>query len=150
MYTNLLKQISSEMSRQALQPPCSAHDLRLLKERSIDKLRYDIPDGYAHFLAITNGFVWNGLSIYASETTPLNGLPGASVQGFVEANMEHRAIRRGDPMQEYLVFGEDSVVFFTYHIPADVYKVIAIVGMSVHESYRTFDELLVDALQGHV
>jgi hypothetical protein len=150
MYVSLLKQIAAEMSRQKLQPACSAHDIIGLTKRSKHKLGHDIPAGYAHFLGITNGLLWNGLSIYASETTPLNGLPDVSVMGFVEANSDYRKVREDDPMHDYLIFAEDSTAFFTYHIPDDDYKVILIVGMTVIESFKSFNELLRDAIKGHV
>lgn len=153
IYNELIKEIGSEMSRlsrQALQPPCTANDLEKLKQTSLRDLGYGIPAEYACFLADTNGLVWNGLSIYGSKSMPLNGLPDYSVEGFVDANRHYRSLRRGDPMQDYIVFGEDSVVFFAYHIPPGVYEVITIVGMTALETYMSFDELLIDALRGHV
>lgn len=150
MYQDLLKQIAAKMSRQALQPPSSASDIEKLRRRSQGELGCDIPDEYSRLLAVTNGLVWNGLMIYATETTPLVGIPNLSVQGFVEANREYRVIRRGDPMHEYILFGEDSVAFFSFHIPANSYTVFTIVGMTILETYKTFDELIVDALKGHL
>lgn len=150
MYEALLQQIESEMSRQELQPPCSCDDLELLKKRAMEELGVAIPAGYDRFLATTNGLAWNGLFLYASETTPMVGFPDQNVPGFIEANREFRTLRASDPMNEYLVFGEDSVALFTYHIKKGVYEVITSVGMTVLESFGNCDELLVDALQGHV
>src|SRR5262249_8460064 len=139
MIHDLLKQIAGEMSRQRLQPPCSAGDLKNLMQRSTKILDYRIPDGYENFLAITNGLVWNGLTIYASQRTALAGIPEAFVQGFVQANTEYRTIRQGDPMEEFIIFGEDSVAFFAFHVTNEIYEVVSIVGMSILESYATFD-----------
>lgn len=150
MYLNLLNQIASEMSQQALQAPASASDVEKLRRLSKDDLGCDIPADYVRFLAVTNGVAWNGLTIYATETMPLVGLPNHCVQGFVEANREYRVMRQGDPMHEYLLFGEDSVAFFSLHIPEHSYKVFTIVGMTILETYKTFDSLIVDALKGHL
>lgn len=150
MYHELLAQIAATMEQQALQPPCTKEDAEGLARRAEDELGSAIPSEYLAFLRTTNGLVWNGLLFYATQRTPIAGISRGSVPGFVESNAEYRELRQPDPMEDFLIFGEDSVVFFTKNIPAHSFDVISIVGMNCHAAYGSFDELLVDALQGHV
>ncbi len=90
------------------------------------------------------------MKIYGSVTRHAIGNRNLKFDGFVGANLEYRELRNGDPMEDYLIFAEDSVVFFVYHISEENYKVITIVGMTVLEIFDSFDQLMVDAFKGHL
>jgi len=150
MYDELLKEVELRMAPGSLQPPCSRERIEKLEQRSIRMLGHAIPFGYGRFLSVADGFIWNGLKIYGSANSHAVRHPNLKIDGFIEANLEYRDLRDGDPMEDYLIFAEDSVTFFVYHIPREVYEVFTIVGMTILETFETFDELLVDAFKGHL
>jgi hypothetical protein len=149
MYHDLLKQIESEMRRfgMALQPPCSSAQLETLRRKAVQHLGNTIPDAYIAFLIDANGLDWNGLVVYATERTPIVGYPDRFIEGFVEGNLSYRDYH---PLKDYLIFAEDGVVLFTYRLSASEYQIVTTVGLSLLESFKTFDELMANALKGHL
>ena len=149
MYHKLLTQIAKEMKRfgRSLQPPCSSKQVRSLQKRALKELGNAVPEPYIDFLKSTNGFFWNGLLIYGSERAPMVGRPDGSVAGYVEENLGYWEC---ESLTDYLIFGDDGVVFYTYHISSTRYQVILKVGLTVLGDFDTFDKLLSDAFKGHL
>jgi hypothetical protein len=146
MYDKLLQQISEKMKRfaDAPQPPGRSESLETLKQKAIEELRHPIPDGYAAFLSKNDGFFWNGLVIYASERQPLVATPDGFVPGFVEENLGYRDF---ELMKDYLIFAEDGVVFYTYHVSVNSYDTVLRIGLTVLESFDSIDQLIASALK---
>lgn len=149
MYQATLKRILERMRKGGrwVPPPCPPLSLARLKSQSIERLGCPIPEAYAEFLAGQDGLDWNGLVVYASERTTDAGGRGLFLEGLIEGNLDYRDF---EPMRDYLVFAEDGTVCFTYCVSAAEYRVITTVGLTVLEAYCTFEELLADALEGHV
>jgi hypothetical protein len=149
MYEESLEKITSDMRAFGIpvQPACSSEQLDLLRARAIVELGQPILDEFAQFLSVTDGLVWNGLMVYAHQTTQL---AKGRIDGFIEANTAYRRLRWRDPMESYFLFAEDSIAFYTYDRKQAAFNVLTIVGMTVLESYASFDELLADALRSHV
>src|SRR5713101_4320885 len=145
-YHLLLQQTAEKMKRYnlGLQAPCSKVDLERVVTRARDELGYLLPDGYVGFLSLANGLDWNGLTIFASERTPITGFPDRFIDGFIEANLAYRDYA---PMKAYAVFGDDGVALFTYSITMAEYQVLTKVGLSVLKRFGTFTELLTRAMQ---
>jgi hypothetical protein len=130
-----------------LQPPCTAECLNSLGRQAKLQLGYEIPKEYANFLSEMNGLDWNGIVIYACARTPLVGYADRFIDGFIEANLDFREY---EPMKDYVVFADDGVALFTWHVSNSKYEVITRVGLSSLESFRSIDELLANALAGHL
>lgn len=149
MYQALLRKIA-EIDKQfgdSPQPPCSPDSLTNLRHRARKELGHDLPDQYVEFLAVTNGLDFNGLVVYASDRTPIENCPERTIEGFIQGNLGYRGF---DLMKDFLIFADDGVVLFTYCISKTRYEVILIVGLTVLESFATFDELLVNAFEAHL
>lgn len=149
MYHDLLKKIADEMKQlgRAMQPICAFSELETLRKKSLQKLGMAVPEPYTAFLALTDGLDWNGLVVYASKRTAIVGFPDRYIEGYIEGNQDYRDF---PPLKDYLIFAEDGVVLFTYRISASEYQVVTVVGLTLLESFRSFDELLANALQGHL
>jgi len=149
VFNDYLKTIAARMKSygEHMQPSCSDVDLISLKLRAKQKLGSEIPNGYEQFLKETNGLDWNGLVIYGSERRPIVGYSDRILEGFVEANLDFRDF---DPFSDFLIFADDGVALFTYHIKHDKYEIILRVGLSLLESFDTFDKLLSKALSGRL
>lgn len=149
MYQDLIKQIANERKRFGLemQPPCCPNAIERLKTNAARELGHTIPDAYAAFLSHVNGLSWNGLVVYASERSLIVGRTDGFIEGFVEGNLDYRDF---EPLKDYLIFAEDGVVLFAYQISTSKYQVVTTVGLTLLESFDTFDELLCDALKGHL
>jgi hypothetical protein len=130
-----------------MQPPCSEAGLASLRIRTKRELGCVLPDGYCALLRRVDGLDWNGLVVYASERQPLAGASDGFIEGLVEGNLD---FRDHEPMKEYLVFADDGVVLFTHNTTSNRYEVILRVGLTLLESFDSFDELLNDALAGHL
>jgi len=130
-----------------LQPPCSDAELHALRHRARLELGHDAPDEYVRFLKRANGIDWNGLVIYASERAPIVGHADRSIDGFVDANLD---FRDHSAFADYLVFADDGVALFVYHVTRSVYQAITRVGLVDLESFRSFDDLIANALSGHI
>jgi hypothetical protein len=148
VYSDILNELSADMKRfnRVLQPPCSASNIDKLKQQSIQKLRHILPDGYSEFLTVTNGFFWNGLLIYACERTAVTGLSDGSIAGFIEENLGYRDF---EPMNDYLIFADDGVVLYTYHISFARYEIILRVGLTILKTFNSFEELITNAFQAN-
>lgn len=118
-----------------------------MRSRAKHELGHEIPDEYAALLATCNGLDWNGLVVYASERTRIVGYSDRFVEGFVEANRDHREF---EPMKDFLVFADDGTVVYTYCISRNKFQEVTSVGLSVLEEFDTFDDLLRNALESHL
>ncbi len=149
MYQDLIKQIAEEMKRFGLtqQPACSPNDIEILKMNSFHELGHTIPDGYIAFLSVVNGLDWNGLVVYASKRSQIVGFSDRFIEGFVAGNLAYQDF---EPMKDYLIFADDGDALFTYQISTSKFQVVTSVGLTLLESFNTFDELLYDALQCHL
>ena len=147
-YESLLRQIEGRKKAygEALQPPCPTTAIRKLKAESRKQLSHPIPDEYAEFLAVTNGLDWNGLVLYASDRTPIVGYSDRFIEGFIEGNLGYRDF---EPMKDYLVFAEDGTALYVYHTGKDAYHIILTVGLSIMESFSSFESLVAKALDEH-
>lgn len=148
MYQELLKTIGERASSygESLQPPCSTESLAALHNRVQDELGVQLPEEFAAFLAKVNGLDWNGLVIYASERSPIVGYTDRFIEGIVEGNLSHRD---QEPMNDFLVFGDDGDALYTFCISDRSYQVITTIGLTVLETFATFDELLTNAMEAH-
>lgn len=149
MYQGLIKQIANEMQRFGLtqQPACSLNDIEILKRNALNELGHTIPDAYIAFLSVLDGLDWNGLVVYASKRSPIVGFTDRFIEGFVEGNLTYQDF---EPLKDYLIFADDGDALFTYQISTSKYQVVTSVGLTLLESFNTFDELLYNALQSHL
>jgi hypothetical protein len=148
-YVSLLRQIEAKMHSygMALQPPCPSDAIRKLNAASLKQLSHRIPDGYANLLALMNGLDWNGLVIYASHRTSIVGHSDRLIEGFIDGNLAYRDF---EPMKEYLVFGDDGTSLYVYHTSEALYQIILSVGLSVMESFESFESMIATALEEHL
>jgi hypothetical protein len=65
------EQRGQKQLNQVPQPPAADERIRDLRQRSRAELGADIPEEYAELLRLANGFDWNGMVVYAAETTPI-------------------------------------------------------------------------------
>ena len=130
-----------------MQPPCPTTAIQELREASRKHLSYSIPDEYAEFLSQTNGLVWNGLVIYASDRTPIVGYSDRFIEGFIDGNLGYRDF---EPMKDYLVFADDGTSLYVYDIGEAAHRIILRVGLSIMESFTSFEILIAKALEEHL
>lgn len=148
MYDQILRQIAATMQSYGyqLQPPCSREKLNELHQRIRDELAVEPQDAHMAFLAKANGLNWNGLTIYASERTPIVGFDDRFIDGVVEANLDHREY---PAMREVFVLAEDDVAMFVFDAKSQEYQVRTNISLDVLESYTSFDEMMKNALAEH-
>jgi len=95
---------------------------------------------------LADGLDWNGLVIYASKRSQLVG-SARTIEGFIEGNIDYRDF---DNCSDYLIFGDDGTVLFALQTKTQKYQVVTIVGLTVLESFDSFDDLLSNAFNGHL
>lgn len=150
MYRTLLEQIRQRKAQfgETMQPLSTSHELAKLRRDVRNKLAVDLPEEYLSFLSITNGLVWNGLYVFASERNLIAGRDDVWIYGVIDRNIEERAL--DDRMCGYLVFAEDGEVSFAFNIPESRYEVVSRVARYVDDTFDSFDKLLERAFQNHL
>lgn len=148
MYQRLLAEVEAAQARYGEQPQlaCPPDRLARLRRRVRQELGATLPDEYADFPRARDGLNHHGLFIYASETAPVVGAPGATIQGLVEAHLDWREVEQ---MSDYLVFGEGNMDLYARHLPTGEHRVLDRVPGNLVEQYPSF-ELLLAALKAHL
>lgn len=149
MYQQLLDEVRAEQARYGghIQPPCTEERLAQLRLRVRDELGAELPEEYADLLRMQDGMNYNGLFLYASETTPIVRARGAAIQGIVEANLGWRDDER---LNAYLVFGDGNMDLYARHLPTGEYHVLDRVPGNLIETHPSFELLIVAALTSHL
>ena len=145
MYQELLQRLAAEQRQAASapQPPCNDDELQRLIERVRQTLRIDPPAGYLDFLRLSNGLDWNGVVIYAADTSPIAGHPDRIIPDIVEMNLNYRDDSR---FEDLLVIGSNGMDLYACRISQDVYQIYDEVPHELLETFATFDELMTKAL----
>ena len=146
MYIEYLKKIrnQAQLYGDEMQLPCTISQIEDLNERVMLHLRTIVPRAYSDFLMLHNGLDWNGLVIYASEPTPIIGYSDRLINGFVEANVLRRET---NDREELLILGDSGDEDYCYDVQQSRFVIVDSTSIDVLESFRTFDELMVEALK---
>ena len=130
-----------------LQPGCTSNQIDQLVKRVRETLGTTLPEGYIEFLSYTNGLMYNGLMIYASQETVLQGGQDVCIWGIVEANLLHRS----DPFfNNFLVFGQGNMDYYALYFPDNSYRIIDRVPGNVIDVLPSFDDLMIRAIQDNL
>ena len=126
-----------------LQKPCLPDQIARLQEQAKAELHVNLPQEYLDFLRFNDGCIWNGMEIYASETTPLEGKPTAKVMGVVEINL----IRREAPgWDEHLCLAECDDDSYGVRLEDGRFCGLDVVSGDVFEEYESFDHMISSVL----
>ena len=130
-----------------LQPGCTSNQIDQLVKRVRETLGTTLPEGYIEFLSYTNGLMYNGLMIYASQETVLQGGQDVCIWGIVEANLLHRS----DPFfNDFLVFGQGNMDYYALYLPDNSYRIIDRVPGNVIDILPSFDDLMIRAIEDNL
>lgn len=135
--------------KQTPQPPASDDAVQDLRKRSQAELGADIPDEYAELLKVANGIDWNGMTFYATETSPVPGREGKKprfVQGFVEQNKVWRGY---EPKKNFLVFGDSGDEVYTYNLVDKAFQERDRQSDSLIRTHPTLEAMLAQAMDSH-
>jgi DNA-binding transcriptional regulator YiaG len=143
----LLEEVRAEAEdlEESLQAPAHEREIGKLKNEARLKLGADLPDEYIEFLREANGFSWEDLTIYASESTPHATYPESTIEGFVKMNVHARETKRcGD----FLIFGEAAKLdLYTQRISTGEFQILDHGTLSLTKTVPTFDEMMIEALE---
>lgn len=131
-----------------MQPPCSMEELVRLRLGAKEELGGDIPDAYASLLLWHNGITWNGLTIYASETSPIAGHPDRFIAGFVESNI---LFRQGSPdLVDYLILADSEFYFYVCDKINNEYARCDRLSLEKYKTFSSFEDMISFALLSHL
>lgn len=126
-----------------IEPPATLEQIAVLKEAVRAELGLDLPAGYARFLAVSNGLLWDGTEFYATERRPK--APGRPfLDGVVPANLE---VRDNEPIARLLVLGESGMELYVQDLVSSAFRIVDSVSLDTYESYESFDELFAAAIK---
>ena len=123
-----------------LQPAASKEDLEALTKQVQERFRYELPAGYLQLLATADGVDFNGHTIYASKTQPLQGEEKILLQGFVEINEFWQEYAKNKD-HHLLMFGETGDDLYLFDQRAQQFHVTDKVSGDVYQAFNTFEEL---------
>jgi len=112
--------------------------LAILSSRAKAELSAEVPQGYVDFLRVTDGLNWNGLFIYSSHDTDDYD------HGFVETNLNWRNYEINDDL---IYFADADINSYVYSLRAGEYQILDRPSMDVYGSFKTFDEMIAEALK---
>ena len=94
-YKYLLMEIDRDIKTmgRTLQPGCPSNQIDQLVKSVRETLGVTLPEGYIQFLSYTNGLMYNGLMIYASQETVLQGGQDVCIWGLLKQICCIEAIR---------------------------------------------------------
>lgn len=127
------------------QPPSTVTQRLSLQKRAEAELSATIPGDYLAFLEKSNGLDWNGVTIFATETIPIEGFSDRFIEGFVDANLGYRDY---EPFAQYLVFGESDMDFYALEISSQRYVILEKVSLDIMNTVPSFEQLLDKAFEG--
>jgi len=138
-YLRQIEAIDSQFNGK-LQPAASEQDLLALTKQVQARFGYALPTAYLQLLALADGVDFNGYTLYASKTQPLQGEEAILLQGFVEIN---------EFWQEYaenvdhhlLMFGETGDDLYLFDQCTQQFHVTDKVSGDRYQAFDTFEEL---------
>jgi len=137
MYAEQLDQVATEQARYGAVPQAPATEVELarLRRRASEELGVELPAEYEEFLKRVNGLDWNGVLLYATETT--------TIAGVVEMNL----VLRDDPrFADLLALGSDGLDVYTYRTATGTYEIYDEVPHNLVASGLSFEDLMTRAL----
>lgn len=148
-YKYLLTEIDLDIRTmgRTLQPGCTSNQLDQLVKSVRETLGTTLPEGYIQFLSYTNGLMYNGLMIYSSQETVLQGRQGVCIWGIVEANLLHRSDQF---FNDFLVFGQGNMDYYALYLPDNSYRIIDRVPGNVIDILPSFDDLMIRAIEDNL
>lgn len=126
------------------QPPSTEDEIEELRKKSKIELGADVPDGYVDFLRITNGVDCNGLLIFAHNTVPNLNDKRKSIQGFVDANLDHRSLEEKNRL---LVFAESGDDLYVYDTQTGKYQLLDHLTLDEMERFSSFETMITYAIE---
>ncbi|NNE98168.1 MAG: SMI1/KNR4 family protein [Pyrinomonadaceae bacterium] len=148
-YLELLRQVEQRIrtNKGRLQGPCEFESFGRLKTKSESELGSDLKSSFVRFLQRTNGFYWNHVYIFGSETCESSTQPGIVIPGFIQANLDYR--RKDARFLNYLVFGKSShdQFLFAYKIRLHEYQIIQESHDQIVDKVKSFDDMIAQALK---
>ncbi|MCL2765356.1 MAG: YrhA family protein [Treponema sp.] len=121
--------------------PASEKDLKLC-QKDMKELDFPpIPQQYAGFLKLLNGFAWNGIEFFSTDQVTdletgfmLNDIVSAN-EYFVEYNNDFLNVKN------YVQLGRADEDLYVYNIGNGRYEVLDMTGRDVMEDFETFEEM---------
>ncbi len=146
MYQDILKPVAEEMAKYgcSLQPPCEEREVQELKRRVKEELSASLPEHYAGLLREVKGLDYNGLVIFANETTPITGFEDRFIEGLVEANLGYREV---ESLKDYLILGTNGGVHYVQKLDINEYQSIDAVSLDLYEKFDSFLDMIRGALR---
>ncbi|MGH8054142.1 MAG: YrhA family protein [Stenotrophomonas sp.] len=140
MYRKLLERAAEEQQahQSRLQPPATIEQIESLQLKAIEQLGMALPTEYTDFLKSTNGYAWNGVSLYPSENSTATG-ETAVLYGILEQNAVFLASRN---YSEFILIGEDNLDYYLYNTQSRQYEARDRVPLDyAYETFGTFKDL---------
>lgn len=148
MNEDVLRRVQVDQSKagEAVHPGADADQIDRLRKAAFGAFGVELPDDYLAFLERSNGLDYNGLVIYDCESSPEHR-SGGFWQGFVAAN---RLWRDNPANESLLVFGDSDMELYAYDLRSRGYCSLDKIAHDRVENYRSFDEMIDQALQSRL
>ncbi|MGI4832995.1 MAG: YrhA family protein [Janthinobacterium lividum] len=128
-----------------LQPAASAEALVALYQQVQERFGYHLPAAYGQLLAIADGVDFNGYTLYASQTQPLQGTRQV-LQGFVEINKFWREYADNQD-HHLLMFGETGDDLYLLDQRTHSFQLTDKVSGDIYQAFATFEEIVEQLLR---
>jgi hypothetical protein len=125
--------------------PATHAEIASVQQSSITRLDSALPSGYLRLLVTTNGFIWNGLTVFAATARRLPIEREVWLPSIVE---ENEGLRLDRPeYADYLVFAQNDLDHFVWCISDLVFLAVSLVGGDVFGTFPDFESLITSAIE---
>lgn len=108
------------------------------KEGADSSVTLSLPEDYAEFLKIANGYAWNGFEFFGTYQVTVKQ-SGYTLSDIVGVNQNYRERKFG--LKNKIVLGEFDDDLYAYDFESSKYLVMDQVTLTPFDEYDSFDEL---------
>ena len=108
------------------------------KEGADSSVTLSLPEDYAEFLKIANGYAWNGFEFFGTYQVTVKQ-SGYTLSDIVGVNQNYRERKFG--LKDMIVLGEFDDDLYAYDFESSKYLVMDQITLTPFDEYDSFDEL---------
>lgn len=118
--------------------PATEEQVKLLEAEILDEFDVELPMDYVEFLKSSNGIMWNGLVLYATDEVE-DAPDGARIPAFRERNEHFDDYLEID---EYMILGDFDDELIVYNLETLEYMQLDMVSLDINERFASLEGLM--------
>lgn len=136
----ILNHLTATAAAPMIVRPATGEDIRLCN-KDLLKMKFPLlPEGYAAFLGMLNGFAWNGVEFFSTDQVT-DTESAFTLPDIVTANEDFTECNQG--LEHCLCLGRADEDLYVYNTTSGRYEALDMTGRDVMEDFETFEAMFV-------